>query len=186
MQKRDIVVIGASAGGLIPLMELVRGLPATLDASIFIVQHFPPSLHSSLPSFLSSMGTLKATEAFDGEFICKRRIYVGPSDRQLLLELNTIVLEQTISRNRFRPTINALFCSAADTFGLRVIGIILSGMMDDGTHGLSEIKNAGGISVVQKPSDAQFKSMPENALKDHGADYILPAGAMGTLLGTLV
>lgn len=186
MQKRDIIVIGASAGGLEPLMELVARLPVALDASIFIQQHFPRGHRSDLPSLLTGKGPLYATQATDGETIIQSHIYVGPSDRQLLLKLHTVVLEETVSQNHFRPTINALFSSAANIFGLRVIGIILSGLLDDGAHGLLGVKKAGGISIVQKPSDCKFKEMPENALRLVHADYVLPACDMGTLLATLV
>jgi two-component system chemotaxis response regulator CheB len=116
----------------------------------------------------------------------KNRIYVAPPGRQLLLGLHTIALEQPLSKNRFRPTIDALFVSAANIFSLRVIGAVLSGNLGDGAQGLLAIKTAGGISIVQKTIDAEFNGMPESALHLHPADYVLPAADMGILLGTLV
>lgn len=186
MQKHDIIVVGSSAGGLKALLKLVTGLPPQLNASIFIMRHFPVDEHSCLSALLTNNGPLRATEAINGEPFIKNRIYIAPSDRQLLLGVHTMELEQPLSMNHFRPTIDALFVSAANTFSLRVIGVVLSGLMDDGAQGLLAIKMAGGISIVQKPNDAEFKSMPESALHLHPADYVLPAADMGVLLGPLV
>ena len=186
MQQRDIIVIGASAGSLFPLIALANGLPLDFGASIFIAQHYPRGERSELPVLLSRNGALEASEAVDGEPIRKGHIYTGPSDRQLLLAFQTVVLEYPVSQNRFRPTIDALFHCAADTFGGRVIGIILSGSLSDGAKGLAAVKDAGGISVVQKPSDAKFSSMPESAIRFRDVDYVLPARDMSALLAALV
>lgn len=104
----------------------------------------------------------------------------------MLLQLDSIVLEAPHKGNHFRPTIDALFLSAANIFGLRVIGIILSGLLNDGAQGLSTIRGAGGISIVQEPGDARFKDMPKNALRFGPADFVVPAGDMCALLDMLV
>jgi len=186
MQNHDIIVVGSSAGGLKPLLSLVGGLSPRTEASIFVLRHFPPEEHSDLPSLLTCNGPIMATEALDGEVIRSGHIYVAPAGQQLVLGLTRMALEQPLSRNYFRPTIDALFISAADIFSLRVIGIILSGLMGDGAKGLLAIKLAGGVSIVQQPTDAEYKGMPESALRLRSADYVLPAADMGPVISTLV
>jgi two-component system, chemotaxis family, protein-glutamate methylesterase/glutaminase len=187
MNKRDIIVVGASAGGVEALLKFVKVLPENLDASIFIVLHTSPYSPSSLPQVLSRAGALKAKHPRDGEEIKKGLIYIAPPDHHLMLAKdNCIAVRKGPKENRFRPSIDALFRSAALIYGTRVIGIILSGLLDDGTSGMWNIKRCGGVAIVQDPEDALFPSMPENALQYIEADYIIQVGKMGALLPELI
>jgi two-component system chemotaxis response regulator CheB len=164
MSKRNIIVIGASAGGFNAIRKTVANLPADLDASIFIVWHMSPGIKGILPDVLNAMNTIPASNALDKEEIVSNHIYVAPPDHHLLIELNRLRVVKAPKENRFRPAINPLFRSAAQAYGNQVIGVILSGALDDGTAGLWRIKFDGGISIVQDPADAEVPSMPESAM----------------------
>jgi two-component system chemotaxis response regulator CheB len=185
VEKRNIIVIGASAGGVKAIKSLVAGLPTDLDAAIFIVWHMAPELKGVLPMVINRIKTIQAANAVDGEPIVNNRIYVAPPDRHLILEKGLVRVTRGPKENRFRPAVDPLFRSAAYSYGSRVIGVVLSGALDDGTAGLWTIKSRGGISVVQDPADAQVPSMPENALAGVEADYCLPASEMGQLFTKL-
>ncbi|SFP94370.1 chemotaxis protein CheB [Hymenobacter arizonensis] len=180
--RRDIVVIGASAGGVSALLELVKTLPADFPAPIFIVQHVAPDSPSILPQLLSSVSALKARHPQNGETIEPGVIYVAQPDHHLLLEGNTVLVTRGPKENRFRPSIDALFRSAAYTYGPRVIGVILTGYLDDGTSGLWSVQRMGGLAVVQDPHDAEQPSMPTNALEFVKPDYLVPLAELGSLL----
>lgn len=182
---RDIVVIGASTGGVAALMELVKALPADFPAPIFVVMHMPADSPSLLPQLLSSVSALKARHPQDGEVVEAGVIYVARPDHHLLLEGNRVLVTRGPKENRFRPSIDALFRSAAYTYGPRVIGVVLTGYLDDGTSGLWSVQRMGGVAVVQEPSDAEQPSMPTNALEFVAADYVLPLAQLGALLGRL-
>jgi two-component system, chemotaxis family, protein-glutamate methylesterase/glutaminase len=155
MARRDIVVIGSSAGGITPLSELVGGLPPDFPASILIVQHIPPHAPSMLPEILSRAGPLPAVHPKPNEPIQPGRIYVAPPDHHLLIaESGKAIVARGPKENRFRPSIDALFRSAAYVYGPRVIGVVLSGALDDGTSGLWSVKRMGGMAVIQDPEDA--------------------------------
>lgn len=186
MACRDVVVIGASAGGVGALMNLVGTLPPDLPAAVFAVLHIPPHSPSHLPEILSRSGPLPAVHPADGETIKRGRIYVAPPDRHLLLEKNRILVKNGPKENRTRPAVDALFRSAAYVFGPRVIGVVLTGTLDDGVSGLWTIKRRGGTTIVQTPKDAEFPDMPANALSQVDVDHIVPVAAMGALLGELV
>ena len=141
MSKRDIVVIGASAGGIEALIQLVSGLPEDFDASVFIVVHIPHGATSALPRILSRRGRLRAVHPRDGERIESGKIYVAPPGAHLILEKRRISLVRGPREHGVRPAVDPLFLSAALEFGARVIGILLSGNLDDGTAGLQAIKN---------------------------------------------
>lgn len=170
--KKDIFVIGSSAGGIEALKSLVRNLPASIDAAIFVVQHVAPWHRSELPEILRANGPVDAVHAENGQGIERRRIYVAPPDRHLLLEGQHIALWKGPRENLSRPAINPLFRSAAMNYGSRVVGVILSGMMDDGSAGLWMVKKRGGTAVVQDPMDAAYPEMPQNALRYVAVDYI--------------
>src|SRR3954463_2702932 len=174
MTKRDIIVIGASAGGVNALMGLMKTLPADLNASIFIVLHLPPYSPSHLPEILTKNGPFKAVHPLDGEQIQPGRIYVAPPDHHMLVENSRIVVKKGPKENRFRPSIDALFRSAAYSYGARVIGVVLTGLLDDGTSGMWSVKRLGGISVIQLPEDALYPSMPESVQKHVEVDYSVP------------
>ncbi len=185
MALRNIIVIGASAGGFEALKKLVKGLPKDLAAAVFIVWHLPANAHGVLPSVLGKEGTLPAAHGVDGEEIRTGRIYVAPPDHHLLVEENRVRITKGPKENRFRPAVDTLFRSAAYACGARVIGVVLSGALDDGTAGLWTIKHRGGTAIVQEPADAEFSSMPESALRQVDVDYSVPVSEMGALLTRL-
>ena len=186
MEKRDIIVIGASAGGVNALIAFVKTLPANFDASIFVVLHVHPSTPSNLPNILTNFGPLEASHGVDGEKIKSKHIYIAPPDHHLLLEEGHILVRKGPKENRFRPSIDALFRSAAYSYGARVIGIVLSGMLNDGTSGMWSVKHMGGLCIVQDPKDAVHESMPLNVLNEVEVDYTVPVAKMGMLLEELV
>jgi len=173
MAKRNIIVIGASAGGIAALSRLLSLLPADLDAAIFIAQHLSPTAPSILPDLLDRSSRLPAAVAREGEAIRLGRIYVAAPDRHLLLRPGLILSRRGPQENRTRPAINALFRSAALAYGAQVVGVVLTGLLDDGTDGLIMIKAAGGTSVVQDPDEAEWPSMPRNALQRDHVDHCL-------------
>ncbi len=182
MIKRDIIVVGASAGGVRALTEFVKSLPKKFSGSIFIVLHTPPHSTSNMPAILTRAGLLPATHAIDGEPIIPGHIYVAPPDHHMLLEANCILVQKGPEENRFRPSIDALFRSAAYVYGPRVVGIVLSGLLNDGTSGLWSIKRLGGLTIIQEPADADYPNMPVNARESVSIDYVAPAMKMGALL----
>jgi two-component system chemotaxis response regulator CheB len=186
MSNRDIIVVGASAGGVETLQKLVAGLPANFPASVFVLMHLPAFGKSFLPQILSDSGPLPAKEAEDGESIVPGIIYVAPSDMHVLLGQDSIQLGRGPREGRQRPSINVTFRSAAMTYAERVIGVVLTGMLDDGTAGLWEIKRRGGLAVVQDPDDALFPSMPLSAMHEVAVDYRVIVAEMAALLGRLV
>ena len=186
MAKRDIVVIGASAGGITALMAIVKSIPKGFAGYIFVVLHIPPSSPSNLPAILKAAGLLDAVHPRDGELLKRGRIYVAPPDHHMLLEGNKVLIKKGPEENRFRPSIDALFRSAAYVYGPRVIGIVLSGLLNDGTSGLWSVKRLGGLTIVQDPADANFPSMPINVLEYVEVDHSVPATEIGVILVKLV
>ena len=178
----DIIVVGASAGGIEALRMLIGALPADLPASLFIVVHTSPETPSLLADILTYSGKLPATNVTDGERIQKGRIYVAPPDRHLLVEPNRVRVTRGPKENRFRPAIDPLFRSAAQTYGPRVAGIILTGYMDDGTAGLWTVKQLGGTAIVQDPADALVPFMPLSAMTHVKVDYCVPLEEIAPLL----
>lgn len=185
-QTHDIVVAGASTGGVEALMRLVGGLPDDLPAAVFVVLHLSPQSPSHLPEILSRAGPLPARHPADGERMRRGQIYVAPPDRHLLVERGRVRVVRGPRENRHRPAVDPLFRSAALAYGPRVIGVVLTGALDDGTAGLLAIKQRGGIAVVQDPAEALIPSMPASALEYVKVDYCLPLGEMAPLLARLV
>lgn len=186
MPAPRIVVVGASAGGVESLSAMVSSLAADLDAALFIVLHIPPNQVSRLPQILSNKGALPAKHPVDGEEILAGQIYVAPPDHHLLVQGGRVVVTRGPKENRHRPSIDALFRSAAYCYREQAIGIVLSGALDDGTSGLWSIKRMGGIAITQEPAEAAFDSMPSSALAQVQIDYCLPALEMGPLLARLI
>jgi two-component system chemotaxis response regulator CheB len=183
MAKRDIIVVGTSAGGVEALLDFVKSFPPDFSGSIFIVLHLSPFSNTNLPRILSKAGPLPAVQAKDGDKIEKGKIYVAPPDHHLILEKgNHIAVSKGPKENRFRPSVDALFRSAALVYGPRVIGVVLSGLLDDGTSGMWNIKRHGGIAIVQDPGEALFPSMPQNVMQYVEVDHVLPAAGIGGLL----
>ncbi|WP_018619737.1 chemotaxis protein CheB [Spirosoma luteum] len=183
---RDIIVIGASAGGVYALKNLVAALPPDLPASIFVALHVSANEPSYLPDILSHAGKLPASHPVDGERIQQSHIYIAPPDHHLLVEQDRILVKKGPKENRFRPSIDALFRSAAYTFGPRVIGVVLTGMLDDGTSGMWSIKRLGGICVTQDPLEAPYPSMPQSVAQHVAVDYTVSITQLADLLGELV
>jgi two-component system chemotaxis response regulator CheB len=185
MATHDIIVIGASAGGLQPLRTLVSQLPADFPATLFIAQHCRPDAHSFLPEILSRSGPLPAEAARDNSHYTPGRIYVAPPDHHLLVETDRLRVVRGPRENRHRPAIDPLFRSAAWAFGPRVVGVVLSGYLDDGALGLWAIRTCGGTTVVQDPRDAMYPDMPRNAGRMMDIDHTLPLVEIGPLLNRL-
>jgi len=159
-----LVVIGASAGGIPALRALVGDLDAELFASVLVVLHLPPSSHSMLPQILSRAGPLASASPQDSERLVSGRIFVAAPDEHLLVDRENVRLGWGPTENGFRPSIDALFRSAAYWYGPRVVGAILSGALDDGSAGLAAVAAAGGVALVQDSDEANVVDMPTNAL----------------------
>jgi len=185
MATRDIIVIGTSSGGVQALSTLVSDLSPALPAAVFIVLHVPSNVPSLLPRILARQTSLVVAHAVDGEPIKHGRVYVAPPDQHLLIETGHISLVHGPKENLHRPSIDALFRSAAHWAGPRVIGVVLTGARDDGTVGMRAIKLRGGIGIVQDPFEAPYPSMPLSVLRDVKVDYRVPLGEIATLLNRL-
>ena len=172
MNRCNVIAIGASAGGVGSLMQLVSGLPADLDAAIAVALHVPEESPSVLPSILSRNGPLKAAHAIDGEPLVHGRIYVAPPGRHLLVKRRIVRAVNGPNENRHRPAVDPLFRTAARAHGRHTIGVILSGSLDDGTAGLYAIKRCGGAALVQDPDTALFDGMPTSAIEHVPVDFV--------------
>lgn len=182
-KNRCVIVIGASAGGIEPLKQIVRDLPSDLAAAVFVVLHIGPT--SYLAGILDRAGRLKASTAENGALFKAGHIYVAPPGFHLLLHDDHMMLRRGPRENLARPAIDPLFRSAALSHGARVIGVVLSGSLADGTAGLRAIKAVGGVAVVQDPADAAVPAMITSALRYVDVDHIAPAAQLGRLLGKL-
>lgn len=186
MATRDLVVVGASAGGVEALKQLVARLPADLPASIFVVLHVPAAAESVLPGILSRSGPLPAKRAVHDEKYEHGKIYVAPPDHHLLIHGDRLRLTRGPRVNGHRPSIDPLFRAVARQFGPRAIGVVLSGVLDDGTAGMIGIKRSGGATIVQSPSDALYPGMPTSVLEHVSVDHTATAGGIADLLSKLV
>jgi two-component system chemotaxis response regulator CheB len=178
--------MGASAGGVEALSRVVGGLPRGLPAAVLVVLHVPPGSFSALPEILTRAGDLRAHHAIDGEPIEAGIVYVAPPDVHLLVDDGRVRLDPGPMQNMSRPSIDRLFTSAAEQRGASTIGVVLSGMLDDGTAGLLAIARHGGRGVVQDPEDAVFPSMPTNAVRFGEPQHVVPLAAIAPLLERLV
>jgi two-component system chemotaxis response regulator CheB len=186
MPNHDIIVMGASAGGVEALLKLVPQLRHDLPAAVFVVLHTTPRGPGLLAHMLDRAGPLKAVLAEDHAPIQHGTIYVAPPDYHLLVHRDYMRIERGPRENRVRPAIDPLFRSAAVAYGSRVIGVLLTGLLDDGTAGLLAVKRCGGVAVVQHPDDAVYKDMPSSALSHVEVDDCLPLANMGKRLNQLV
>jgi two-component system, chemotaxis family, protein-glutamate methylesterase/glutaminase len=185
MSGRDIVVVGTSAGGVEALRALVGGLPADFPGSVFIVMHTAADSPGVLAQILDRSGPLPVANASNRGRIHPGRVYVAPPDMHLLLEPGVVRLTRGPKENRFRPAVDPLFRSAAQVFGPRVVGVVLTGGLDDGTSGLWAVKRLGGTAVVQDPDEAFMPSMPLSAINRVEVDYTLPLAQIAPLLARL-
>jgi two-component system, chemotaxis family, protein-glutamate methylesterase/glutaminase len=185
-RQRDLVVVGASAGGVEALGQLVTRLPPELPASVLVVLHVLSTGTSVLPSILTRRGVLPATSARHGEILERGHIYVAPPDHHMLVDNGQILLTHGPRENGHRPAVDPLFRSAARTRGDQVIAIVLSGTLDDGTAGLRLVQERGGTTIVQDPEDALYDGMPRSAI-DHGvADYVVDVDDMADVVCELL
>ena len=182
MSVERIVVIGASSGGIAAIRKIVAELPAAFPVPICVVVHMSRDSPGILDQILDRAGELPATAARNGERIRSGHIYVAPPDSHLVLEPGVLRLTKGPKENRFRPAIDPLFRSAAQVYGPAATGVVLTGLLDDGTAGLWAIRQLGGISIVQDPADALFPSMPRSAIAYVAPDYIVPLSHVAPLL----
>jgi two-component system, chemotaxis family, protein-glutamate methylesterase/glutaminase len=180
----DIVVIGASAGGVEASSLLVAQLPRDLKAAVLIVLHLARG-RSMLPEILSRAGRLPAVHPEDGDPLEYGRVYVARPDHHLIIEPGRVRVVHGPSENGCRPAVDPLFRSAARVYGSRVVGIVLTGALDDGTAGLAAVKEAGGVAIVQDPDEAFAPSMPRSARSLVAVDHVLPVREMGLLITEL-
>jgi two-component system chemotaxis response regulator CheB len=182
--NHDIIVIGASLGGVEALQQLAQDLPPELPAAVFVVLHIGGG-RSQLAAILDRAGPLPARQARGGEPIERGRIYVAPPDRHLLVHDGHVLVRRGPHENLSRPAIDPLFRSAACSHGSRVIGVVLSGALTDGTAGMIAVKRCGGVAVIQDPADAVAPEMPRSARRYAAIDEAVPIAAMGGLLAQL-
>jgi two-component system chemotaxis response regulator CheB len=180
------VVIGASAGGIEALRNLVAALPLDFSAAVLVVLHLPPKGTSVLPQILARAGALPAVQAEDGMAIEGGRIYVAPPDCHLLVEDGTMRLDHGPRTNGHRPAIDPLFRSAASAYGPAAAGVVLSGVLDDGAAGLMSIKRAGGLTLAQDPGEALYDMMPRTAIEIVSPDHVGTAQQLGETLARVV
>jgi two-component system chemotaxis response regulator CheB len=183
--KKDIIVIGGSAGSSGVLKQLLGDLPVDLPASVFVSTHIPAHSPSLLAEVLGTRASLPVSQARDGQPIEPGKVYVAAPDRHMLLMDGTVRLGVGPRENMVRPSIDPMFRSAALSYGPRAVGVVLSGMLNDGASGLHAIKSAGGTAVVQHPIDAEVDQMPLAALEAVDVDHVAPAAGLGQLLASL-
>src|SRR5262245_53740992 len=184
--RRDLIVIGGSAGALEAARRIVRDLPARLPAAVCIAIHTGRGSAHLMASILERSGRLPASYPADGDELLPGRIYIAPGDYHLLIEPGVIRLARGPKENGFRPAVDPLFRTAAKAYGARAVGLILSRGQNDGTLGLAAISRAGGVTVAQTPGDAIVSGMPESAIEYVDIDYVLPAAQIPALLVKLV
>ena len=185
MPGHDIIVIGASAGGLSALSRLLGALPGDLPASLFVVLHTSGEGSAMLPELLGANTPLSVKLAEDQERLRTATVYVAPPNVHLLVQSDRLVLSGGPRENLSRPSIDALFRSAAVTHGSRVVGCLLTGTLNDGTAGLDAIKQCGGITIVQSPDEAEYPEMPRIAMANVAVDHVVTIAEMADLLAFL-
>jgi two-component system, chemotaxis family, protein-glutamate methylesterase/glutaminase len=183
----DLVVIGASAGGLKALLQLLAALPVDFPAAIAIVQHMAPHFRSQMAEILSRRIHLPAVQVSEGDFLAPAHVYIAPPDYHLSVKQGGVfVLSHEDTMNYVRPSANYLFSSAAEVFKDRLIGVILTGTGSDGAMGVAAINAHGGKVIVQDQASSDFFSMPSAAIQTGGVDFVLPLSEIAKQLCTLV
>jgi two-component system, chemotaxis family, protein-glutamate methylesterase/glutaminase len=185
-RNHDILVIGASAGGVQALQQLASGLRPDLPAAVMVAMHLRGDIRSGLAQVIDRSGPLPAVFARDYEKIEHGRIYLAPPDQHLLIYGDTLRLGRGPRENHARPAIDPMFRSAAVCCGPRTIGLVMTGYLNDGASGLHAIKRCGGVTVVQDPADAAIPEMPRNAMKRVEADHVASVAELPKLIEELV
>ena len=180
--RRDIVVIGGSAGSIEALQALVGSLPLLPEVSVLLVVHIPAAAPSALPQILARAGAWPAVHAVDGSPLLRGTIVVAPPDRHLVVQGGRVRLTRGLRESPHRPSIDVLFRSAARWGGPRVIGVVLSGLLDDGTAGMRAVRAHGGLALVQSPDDALYAAMPSSVIDHVGVDAAAPAAGLAQAL----
>ncbi|MEW5744779.1 MAG: chemotaxis protein CheB [Nitrospirota bacterium] len=180
-----VIALGASAGGIGALSKVIAALPEDIPAPLFIVQHVSPESPGVLDQILGRAGRLPVKYAEHGEHFHTGAVYIAPPDRHLIVKKDHLVLSRGPRENRTRPAVDPLFRSAAAAYGAHVVGVVLTGLLDDGTAGLATVKRCGGISCIQDPRDAEFPGMPRSALESVDIDVCLPLGELPSALDRL-
>jgi two-component system chemotaxis response regulator CheB len=186
MGQRDIIAVGGSLGAIDAVKELCGSLPADFAAAMFIVIHIGAKGNNLLASIFNEHSAIPVSTAVDGETLKRGRAYVAPADHHLLVIDNLVRLGNGPRENMARPAIDPLFRSVAIGHGPRAIGVVLTGMLNDGAAGLADVKRCGGVTIVQDPSDSVAPQMPMGALRASAVDYRAPAAELGALLTKLV
>ena len=183
--RRDVIVIGASAGGVQPLKDLLQLLPANLPATVAIVLHRSPYHDTRLPMVLGHHALLSVLEPADRDPVLSGAVYVAPRDQHLIFEDGGVRLSRGAREHHTRPAIDPLFRSASERYGPRVVGVLLSGMGADGVSGLIAIKRRGGVSLVQHPDEARFETMPCTAIREDDVDAMMTVDELAAVLPAL-
>ncbi|HUR67128.1 MAG TPA: chemotaxis protein CheB, partial [Chitinophagaceae bacterium] len=182
-----LICIGASAGGVNAVMEIVAQLPPKLNAAVFILLHISTTTISELlVERMRRQSALDCSVAKDKEHIIAGHIYIAPADVHLLVKDGQVIYGHGPHENRFRPSIDVLFRSAAVAYGERTIGIILTGYLNDGTIGMWNIKQCGGHTIVQDPAEAEFPDMPTAVLEKMKVDHSLPLAEIGEVVTNII
>lgn len=184
--QREVVAVGASAGGVEALRQLVAALPPELPAAVLVVIHVLPTGRSMLPKILERTGELAATSAKHHDQLARGHIYVAPPDHHMLAVDGRLRLSHGPRENGHRPAVDPLFRSVARAYGPRAIGVVLSGTLDDGTAGLQMIRQRGGATIVQDPSDALYPGMPQSAIDNEAAEHVVKISDMAALVCKLI
>ena len=185
LRNFDVVAMGASAGGLSALTQVLRVLPRNFPSSIVVVQHLSPGHKSWIANLLGRCTQLKVRQAEHGEILLPGTVYTAPPDEHLLVGPGKIQLAHTQLVHFSRPSIDLLFESVAGTYGSRSVAVVLSGSGKDGSGGMRTIKEAGGVTVAQLPETAEFKPMPEAAIETGCVDFVLRLDEIGPKLTEL-
>ena len=185
-RMRDVVVVGCSAGGVEALPRLLQPLSARFGATVCIVQHMSPTHTPYLVDILRRTSRLPVSWAEQGEGMQRAHVYVAPPDVHLIFSGEHLMLAKGARENFSRPSIDKLFRSAAAQHGSRVVGVLLTGMLEDGVAGLVAIREAGGLVMIQDPDDAQFPDLPRHALGALEPDRMLPLASLGMELETVL